>query len=188
MSDCHIVKKKKKLILFFKNIGHLFYLMLLRLSFNKREVTKNVSNINELFCGSHFPTYLDDQTEVALKGWDKLLYENKPVGSLCSGGYSKGYSDVYHTIQSIYKSVQTHGSEKFGRISEFYSFLTEEYGFSSISFITFEGNRFNGLFYNGGVFFCLYEQLKEFFKVFKGSTKLLKWTYYDLHVKSFMWL
>ena len=129
---------------------------------------------------------MDDQTEVALKEWDKLFYENKPVGLLCHGGCSRDYSGVYHAIQSICKSVQTHGCERFGRISEFYSFLMEKYGFSSISSITFEGNRFNGLFYNGGVLFSFYEQLKEFFEVFKDNNKLLKWTCYDLHVMLFI--
>ena len=37
------------------------------------------------FCSLHFLTGLADQSEVALRGWDKLLYEDKPVGSLCYG-------------------------------------------------------------------------------------------------------
>ena len=42
-------------------------------------------------CISHC---LVDQTEVALKGWNNLLYEDKPVSSLCHWGYSIGYSGI----------------------------------------------------------------------------------------------
>ena len=35
---------------------------------------------------------LADQTEIALKAWDKLLYDERPIGSLANDGYSKGES------------------------------------------------------------------------------------------------
>ena len=97
-------------------------------------------------------------------------------------GYSTGDSGTYRLIQSVCKCVKTHACEKSGRIS----FLTEEYGFCSVPFITFKGNRFNVLFYNGGVLFSLFEQLKEFFEVVKDENRLLKCTHYDLHVTSFI--
>ena len=37
------------------------------------------------------------------------------------------------------------------------------------------------------VSFFLYMKLKEFFEVIKDDNKLLKYAYYDLHVKSFKW-
>ena len=68
------------LIGFYRNIGHLFYLMLL----NEQRVTKMSLELI-IFCSLHFLTGLADESEVALKGWDKLLYEDNPVGSVCYG-------------------------------------------------------------------------------------------------------
>ena len=49
------------------------------------------------------------------------------------------------------KSVQTHGCDKSGRISDFHTYLTGEVGFVNVPFISFRGNWFNVLFYNGGI-------------------------------------
>ena len=79
------------------------------------------------------------------------MLDDRPVGSLANGGYSKGESGTLRLIRAACKAVQTYGCEKSGLISDFYTFLCEEVGFSSVPFIPFKGNRFNVLFYNGGV-------------------------------------
>ena len=94
-----------------------------------------------------------------------LLYDDRPVGSLANCGYCKSESGTLRLIRTTCKAVQTHGSEKSGRISDFYTFLCEEVGFSNVPFIPFKENQFNGLFYNGGTLYFLYNHLKHFFKV-----------------------
>ena len=75
-----------------------------------------------------------------------LLYDDRPVGSLANGGYFKGESGLLWLIRTTCKAVQTHGCEKSGCISDFYTFLCEEVGFSNVPFILFKGNWFNVLF------------------------------------------
>ena len=89
-------------------------------------------------------------------------------------------------IRTTCKAVQTHGCEKSDRISDFYTFLCEEFGFSNVPFIPFKGNRFNVLFYNGGILYFLYNHLKHFFESVKDESKLVKAAYSDLQIKSYL--
>ena len=89
-------------------------------------------------------------------------------------------------IRTTCKAVQTHGCEKSGRISDFYTFLCEEVGFSNVPFIPFKGNRFNVLFCNGGILYFLYNHLKHFFESVKDENKLLKAVHSDLQIKSYL--
>ena len=113
------------------------------------------------FCGLLFLVGLDSQTEIALKSWDKLLYDDKPIG-FANGGYSKGESGTSRLIRTASKSVQTHGCKTSGRISDFYTYLAEEVGFLNVPFISFRGNRFNVLFYNGEILYYLLDYLQHF--------------------------
>ena len=63
------------------------------------------------FCCLHLLVGLADQTEIALKAWDKSLYDDRPIGSLANGGYSKGEWGTLRLIRPTCKSVQTHGCE-----------------------------------------------------------------------------
>ena len=89
-------------------------------------------------------------------------------------------------IRTTCKAVQTHGCEKSGRISDFYTFLWEEVGFSNVLFIPFKENYFNVLFYNGGILYFLYNHLKHFFESVKDENKLLKAVHSDLQIKSYL--
>ena len=84
-----------------------------------------------------------------------MLYDDRPVGSFANGGYSKGESGTLRLIRTTCKAIQTLGCEKSGRISDFYTFLCEEVGFSNIPFIPFKGNRLIVLCYNGGILYFL---------------------------------
>ena len=114
------------------------------------------------FCGMHFVVSLADLSETALKTWDHLLFDGALVGSLSHGGYSKEESGTNRLVRTTCKSVQTRGSEKSGRISDFASFLTQEIGLTSVLFIPFKGNCFNILFYNGGIALYMYEHCLRF--------------------------
>ena len=89
-------------------------------------------------------------------------------------------------IRTTCKAVQTHGCEKSGRISDFYTFLLEEVDFSNAPFIPFKGNQFNVLFYNDGIPYYLYNHLKQFFESVKDENKLLKAVHSDLQIKSYL--
>ena len=89
-------------------------------------------------------------------------------------------------IKTTCKAVQTHGCEKSGSISDFYTFLCEGVRFSNVPFIPYKGNRFNVLFYNGGILYFLYNHLKHFFGTVKGENKLLKAVHSDLQIKSYL--
>ena len=114
------------------------------------------------------------------------MLDDRPVGFLANGGYSKGESGTLRLIRNTCKAVQTHGWEKSGLISDFYTFLCEEVGFSNVPFIPFKGNRFNVLFYNRGVLYFLYNNLKHFFESVTDENKLLKGVHSDLQIKSYL--
>ena len=84
--------------------------------------------------------------------------------------------------------MQTHGCEKSGSISDFYTYLTEEVGFLNVPFISFRGNRFNVLFYNGGILYYLYDHLLHFLDIVKDDNKLLKAVDSDLQIQSYLCL
>ena len=50
---------------------------------------ERTKKINFYFCGLHYVVGLADQAEEALKVFDRLLYNETPIGSLAHGGYSK---------------------------------------------------------------------------------------------------
>ena len=82
-------------------------------------IQENFIKVDDFFCGLHLLIGLADQTQIALKAWDKLLYHDRPIGSLANGGYSKGELGTLCLKGTTCKSVQTHGCEKSSRISEF---------------------------------------------------------------------
>ena len=128
-------------------------------------IQENFIKIDDFFCGLHLLIGLADQTQIALKAWDKLLYDDRPIGSLANGGYSKCELGTLRLIRTTCKSVQTHGCEKSGRISDFYTYLTEEVGFLNVPFVSFRGNRLNVLFYDGGILYYLHDHLQNCFDI-----------------------
>ena len=89
-------------------------------------------------------------------------------------------------IRTTCKSVQTHGCEKSGRISDFYTYLTEEVGFLNVPFISFRWNWFYVLFYNDGILYYLHDHLQHFFDIVKDDNKLLKAVHSDLQIQSYL--
>ena len=82
--------------------------------------------------------------------------------------------------------MQTHGCEKSRRLSDFYTYLTEEVGFLNLPFICFKGNRSNVLFYNGGILYYFHDHLLHFFDIVKDDNKLLKAVHSDLQIQSYL--
>ena len=76
------------------------------------EVKTKIKQVNEFFCGMHCVVGLADQTETALKAWEKLLFDDMPVGSIANGGYSKGESGTYRLVRTVCKAVQTRAAVK----------------------------------------------------------------------------
>ena len=134
----------------------------------------------------HYVVGLADQTETALKAWEKLLFGEAAVGSLANGGYSNGESGTSRLIRTVCKTVQTRGCEKSGRVQDFAAFLTVELGFPSVPLIPFKGNRFNILFYNGGMCYYLRDHLNSFLSEVNEENKLFKAVHHDLEVSAFI--
>ena len=145
-----------------------------------------LSGVNEFFCGLHYLVALADQAEACCKIWDSLCWEDKKIGSLAHGGYSKGESGAYRLIQTVCKSVQERGCEKSGRMIHFKTFLEQERNLNEIPLAPFFGNRFNVLFHNAAGTYFLEEHLKIFFERYGKENKLLSAVKYDLEVTSFL--
>lgn len=62
----------------------------------------------------HYLVCLVDWAEACLKVWERILFKNQKVRSLCHGGYFNGDFGVTEVIQIVCKSVQEKGCEKSG--------------------------------------------------------------------------
>ena len=93
-----------------------------------------------------------------------MLYIETSIGSLAHGGYSKiGESGTLRLIRTLCKAVQVRGFEKSGRIVDF-DLSLEEDGITGNPLPQFKGNRFNIIFYNGGIVYYLQKKCKKHFQ------------------------
>ena len=123
MSDRHTVQKKFNCVLqeYRASILPSVISNWDQLSDNEKSI---LSHINQFFCGMHFIVGLADISGTALKTWDHLLYDDRPVGLLAHGGYCKNSeSGTVRLIRTLCKSVQTKGCEKSGRMVDFLTFF-----------------------------------------------------------------
>ena len=134
----------------------------------------------------HYVVGLADQAEGVLNVFDKLLYNETPIGSLAHGGYStNGESGTLRLIRTLCKAVQVRGCEKSGRMLDF-DLSLEEYGITGNPLARFKGNRFNIIFYNVGIMYYLQKNCKKFFNDVFEENRLLTAVHYDLNVTSFI--
>ena len=185
MSDRHVVQKKFNLMLqeyrceilpdVIAGWEHLV-----------EEEQERIKKINFYFCGLHYVVGLADQAEGALKVFDRLLYNETPIGSLAHGGYSKnGESGTLRLIRTLCKAVQVRGCEKSGRMVDF-DLSLEEDGITGNPLAQFKGNRFNIIFYNGGIVYYLQKNCKRIFNEVLEENRLLTAVHYDLNVYSWL--
>ena len=139
MSDRHIVQKKINSV-FQDYRASVLTNVVENWDAMNEDIQSNFIKVNDFLCCLHFLVDLADQTEASLKAWNRLLYDDRPIGSVANSAYSKGESGTLRLIRTTCKAVQTHVCEKSGRISGFYTFLCEEVGFSNVPFIPFKGN------------------------------------------------
>ena len=185
MSDRHVVQKKFNKMLQEYRCKILPEIVEDWASLPNEEQNK-MKVINSLFCGLHYVVGLADQSESALKVFDKLMYEGTPVGSLVSGGsgYNKGDSGTTRLIRTLCKAVENHGCEKSGRMVDF-DLALEEDGIDKNPLAQFRGNRFNIIFYNGGAAYYLHKTCLKFFDN-NDDNNLLKAVCQDLKVDSYI--
>ena len=63
---------------------------------------KKLLNVQEYFCGLHYVVALADTSEVSLKLWESLIFDDpKKVGSLNHGSCSNGESGPLRLIRSL---------------------------------------------------------------------------------------
>ena len=141
MSDRHIVQKKFNLML--QEYRCEILPDVIEGWENLAEADQERIKKNVYFCGLHYVVGLVDQTEGALKVFDKLLYNETPIGSLAHGGYSKnGESGTLRLIRTLCKAVQVRGCEKSGRMVDF-DLSLEEDGITGNPLSMFKGYRVN---------------------------------------------
>ena len=147
-----------------------------------KEEQSNLTKVNDFFCGLHFVVGLADQAEVCLKSYERLVYGDdvSKKGCLAYGGYSNGESGTLRLVRTLCKAVEEHGCEKSGRMREFELHLQAS-GYAKNPLINFKGNRFNVLFYNGGVAYSIHEQCHLFFQECHTDNKLLSAVHHDLN-------
>ena len=74
-------------------------------------------NVHEYFCGLHYLVALADTSEVSLKLWESLIFDDpKKVGSLNHGSYSDGESGPLRLIWPVCKLVQEQGQSILGQL------------------------------------------------------------------------
>ena len=121
---------------------------------------ERIKKINFYFCGLHYVVGLADQAEGALKVFDRLLYNETPMGSLAHGYSKNSESGTLRLIKTLCKAVQQRGCEKSGRMVDFDLSLD---GITGNPLAQFKGNRFNIIFYNAGIVYYLQKNCKKFF-------------------------
>ena len=71
-----------------------------------------------------------NQTEITLKAWDELLYNDRLMVLLPKVDIQK--LNRVRLIGTTCKSVETHGHKSSSRMPDFFIYLTEEVGFHSV--------------------------------------------------------
>ena len=143
-------------------------------------------NVHEYFCGLHYLVALADTSEVSLKLWESLIFDDpKNVGSLNYGSYSNGESGPLRLIRTVCKLVQERRCEKSGKMVTFATFLKETHQVINLPLYPFLGNRFNILFLNGAGVFYLLSYLEEFLNNVSLENKLMSAVFHDLQVLAF---
>ena len=143
-------------------------------------------NVNEHFCGLRYLVALADTSEVSLKLWESLIFDDpKNVGSLNNGSYINGGSGQLRLIRTVCKLVEERSCEKPGKMVTFATFLKETHQIINLPLHPFLGNRFNILFlYRAGVFY-LFSYLEEFLNNVSLENKLISAVFHDLQVLPF---
>ena len=78
---------------------------------------KKLQNVHKYFCGLHYLVALADTSEVSLKLWESLIFDDpKKVGSLNHGYYSDGESGLLRLIRPVCKLVQEQGQSILGQL------------------------------------------------------------------------
>ena len=105
---------------------------------------KKLLNVHGYFCGLHYLVAFADTSEVPLKLWESLIFdEPKKVGSLNHGSDSNGESGPLRLIRTICKLVQESGCEKSGKMVTFATFLKETHQVINLPLYPLLGNQFN---------------------------------------------
>ena len=161
MSDRHVVQKKFNVLLeeYRTEILPEIETRWSRLSEEEKE---SLSTLNNFFCGMHLVVGLADTAASTLMEWEDLQFK-EPVGAAAiSGGIaSSKESGTVRLLRTACKAFQKHGCEKSGVYIHFSTFL-KSCGVTRVPLATFNGNRFNILFYDAGALYYIADKAKDF--------------------------
>ena len=130
----------------------------------------SLSKMNNFFCGLHFLVALADTSSETLKQWE-TLHSDDAVSS---------ESGTLRLVRTACKAIQKHCSQKAGCHVMFRAYLKTK-GVSIFPIATFEGNRFNIVFYNAaGIYYLRSHLIRYLEEVHHTRNKLLQAVLCDL--------
>lgn len=127
--------------------------------------------MNNFYCGLHFLVALADASSETLKQWENIHSNDDLVSS---------ESGTIRLVRTACKAVQPRCSQKAGCHVMFKAYLKLK-GVSDFPLATFEGNRFNIVFYNAaGVYYLRAHLIRYLEEVHHTKNKLLQSVLRDL--------
>ena len=150
------------------------------------EDQKDVSRMNNFFCGLHYIVGLAEHACEALLEWEQLHFKEKVgAATLPAARERPRESGTIRLIKTATKSFHKHGDEQAGCIGSFHAFL--ESSNTALPLSDFRGNRAYVIFYNGAGVYCLQDCMLHFLADVNGETnRLLRAVKADLEVDEFV--
>ena len=147
------------------------------------EQQTGIMKLNNFFCGLHFMVALADcASEALLEAERCLLEKGEKVGAqkVAPSFCSVKESGTVRLIRTACNAVHKHGSQKAGVHIYFAQYLRDE-GVNSMPLASFQGNRFNIIFYDAAGIYFLHEKLKVFLESYGAKNQLLTAVLADLY-------
>jgi len=144
---------------------------------------QQVSSLNNFFCGLHLLVGMADTASSVLCHW-----EAANVTSTIGSGVivQKSESGTVQLVRTACKVLSKHGSEQSGVYQSFTAFLLS-HGVSKNPLASFQGNRFNILFYDAGALFYIATLVRKFFiDVWQTPNQLLRAVLADIQVPEYL--
>ena len=124
-----------------------------------------ITRMFNFFCGLHLLVNIAELLDSIFKQW-----ESSQLGS------ESTESGILRTVRNVSKAFAPGADNKNGASLEFTTYVKRK-GVHNLQIKSFLGNRFNIVFHNGGVIYCLRDYIVSFLKDVKseGKTSTLNW-------------
>lgn len=147
---------------------------------------QSISTLNNFFCGLHLLVGMADTASSTLLEWELTHFKESVGAAALFGIIKKSESGIIRLIRTACKALCKHGSEQSGVYQPFTLFL-ESKGIKKNPLVSFQGNRFNIVFYDAGALYYISEHVISFFnEVWQTPNQLLKAVYSDIQVPEYV--